>query len=523
MSDQLPEGWKSISLRELVVHTLGGDWGKDQDEADPQSVPVAVIRGTEFRRWKSHYASTAAHRFIKASSLERRQLQLNDLVVEVSGGGPTQPVGRVLRIDDVAMRSSVLPLVCSNFCRQLRLTHEINAAYIQAVLQWLYTRGDFDAYQTQTTNLRNLDFSEFLGTEVPIPPLMEQNRIIEKAETLLEEVSTAKNRLERVQFIVERFRQTVLIAACSGVLTEQWRTEHPAQPPDGLLDEARNFVKNQSVVNRRRHNATGDSDAKTREDKSLPDSWVRVRLRETAIVLSGQTPKGIDSQIKTKGKYPWLKVGDMNAVGNERFMNVAKSWLTEDGARELSLRPLPTGTVIFPKRGGAIATNKKRILSRPSCVDLNTMGFIPFPPFSNYLWWWFKLVDLGMLSDGTSVPQINHPDIEELEVPIPPVSEQRAIVERVGALFNLADMVEKRLAAAQANVSKLPQTILSKAFRGKLVPTEADLARAEKRDFESADSLLERIQCQRERPGNLPPKGEPSLPRQRGRQSAKPG
>jgi len=88
-------------------------------------------------------------------------------------------------------------------------------------------------------------------------------------------------------------------------------------------------------------------------------------------------------------------------------------------------------------------------------------------------------------------------DIRMTAVALPPLEEQQEIVRRVEALFALADAVEQRVAAATARAEKLTQAILAKAFRGELVPTEAELARAEGREYEAAWALLGRIKKQR--------------------------
>jgi type I restriction enzyme S subunit len=84
-------------------------------------------------------------------------------------------------------------------------------------------------------------------------------------------------------------------------------------------------------------------------------------------------------------------------------------------------------------------------------------------------------------------------DVKNQSIALPPFGEQQEIVRRVGALFSLADAIERRVAAATQRADKLTQAILAKAFRGELVPTEAELARAEGRDYEPASVLLERI------------------------------
>jgi len=88
----------------------------------------------------------------------------------------------------------------------------------------------------------------------------------------------------------------------------------------------------------------------------------------------------------------------------------------------------------------------------------------------------------------------------------PPLEEQHEIVQRVEGLFKLADAIEERVAAATLRAEKLTQAILAKAFRGELVPTEAELARREGRDYEPASVLLERIRREREKAAEEKPK-----------------
>jgi type I restriction enzyme S subunit len=93
---------------------------------------------------------------------------------------------------------------------------------------------------------------------------------------------------------------------------------------------------------------------------------------------------------------------------------------------------------------------------------------------------------------------INQTDVRSTPVPLPPSEEQREIVRRAEALFKLAAAIEKRVEAARKRAEKLTQAILAKAFRGELVPTEAELARREGREYEPASALLERIRGERE-------------------------
>jgi type I restriction enzyme S subunit len=93
----------------------------------------------------------------------------------------------------------------------------------------------------------------------------------------------------------------------------------------------------------------------------------------------------------------------------------------------------------------------------------------------------------------SGVNNINSEEVRALNIARPPLEEQTEIVRRVNGLFAFAQRIETRYQAAQCSVNRLSQSILAKAFRGELVPTEAEIAKSEGRPFESADQLLQRI------------------------------
>jgi type I restriction enzyme S subunit len=114
-------------------------------------------------------------------------------------------------------------------------------------------------------------------------------------------------------------------------------------------------------------------------------------------------------------------------------------------------------------------------------------------------------------SGASAQPHLYIKDTKRMPVPIPPLPEQYEIVHRVEALFKLADMIEKRVESATKRADKLTQAILAKAFRGELVPTEAELASREGRGYEPASVLLERILAERKKSATT--KGDGRRPR----------
>ena len=221
----------------------------------------------------------------------------------------------------------------------------------------------------------------------------------------------------------------------------------------------------------------------------LPEGWATSPISESCLVMSGQTPKGIEDIALEDEEIPWFRVGSMNEPGNEEFLEKTNIRLSREATKKLGLHIYPAGTIVFPKRGGAIATNKKRILAQPSAYDLNLMGILPIGLENRFVWHWFQTIDLKQLSDGSNVPQINHGDIEPLIIPVPPLKEQRRIVAKIEELRERSQKARSHLSAIPNLCDKFRQSVLAAAFRGDLT---ADW-REQNPDVETASVLLERI------------------------------
>lgn len=118
---------------------------------------------------------------------------------------------------------------------------------------------------------------------------------------------------------------------------------------------------------------------------------------------------------------------------------------------------------------------------------------------------------LSERTKGATYTGINIADLRQLPLPVPSWDEQREIVSRVEALLRMADVVESRVGAASSRIEHLVPAILSKAFSGELVPTEAELARAEGRTYETAEELLARVRSSAE--SRTVPQPAPGSPR----------
>jgi type I restriction enzyme S subunit len=145
----------------------------------------------------------------------------------------------------------------------------------------------------------------------------------------------------------------------------------------------------------------------------------------------------------------------MNYPGNERYITTSSRYVSETTAGRGIFE---VGSVLFPKRGGAIGTNKKRMTKLPICADLNVMGVSSNGKLlPEYLLAYFDLVDLGALSDGSSVPQINNKNIAPLVICIPPMSLQHQFATFVEQVDKSKFVIQKSLDETQLLFDSLMQ------------------------------------------------------------------
>jgi len=143
-------------------------------------------------------------------------------------------------------------------------------------------------------------------------------------------------------------------------------------------------------------------------------------IGDECILKSGTT---LSTDMETDdGAIPYIKVSDMNLPQNSIYINTSTRYVSRKNAGNTFLQK---GSVIFPKRGAAIATNKKRILVHDTCCDLNIMGVLPKDNIrTTYLYSYFMSMDLGSLYNGSTVPQLNNKDISPLKISVPPMELQ---------------------------------------------------------------------------------------------------
>lgn len=190
-----------------------------------------------------------------------------------------------------------------------------------------------------------------------------------------------------------------------------------------------------------------------------PD-WPMVPISKVAAVESG-FGFPLDYQGKADEEIPFLKVSDMNLPGNEKAIISWNHSVSRKTLCELKGEAYPKGTVIFPKIGAAIATNKKRVLTRDSTYDNNVMGIISDPKrlLPGFLHTYLLAFDLSRWASESQPPSMRKTTVEAHEIPLPPLATQQKIVAEieaeqalVAANRELIERFEKKIQAELARV-----------------------------------------------------------------------
>lgn len=398
------------------------------------------------------------------------------------------------------------PLAFSNHMTRLRCRLDaLEPQFCAMQLHQRWREGHFEEVCNHHVSQASVGRKVLLETAFSLPPLAEQKRIVAKVEELLGRVNAARARLARLPAILKRFRHSVLAAACSGQLTAEWReVRKPTEDAPALLRRVAEDRRASALGGHRKRSTHTDSGID--ELYELPETWAWATLSQVGqegrpiiygIIKPGpHDPKGVPYVRVMEMKDGSIDVTSLRRASNERAAKFSRATL-EPGDLLISKDGTIGRVAVVPPElaGGNITQHLVRAAIHRFVDRCYVVIAARSPACQN----WLTQEKLGVALQGVNVE-----DFRRLPIPLPPCDEQHEIVRRVEALFALADGIEARVHAATVRAERLPQSILARAFRGELVPTEAELAHAAGRDYEPASVLLEQVQEEHER---RPPAG----------------
>lgn len=503
--DELPEGWEAATFGD-VCQVQGGFAFKSKDY-QPDGVLLIRISNLVDGKVEANEKSV----FLPETFFEEFssfQLKAGDVLIAMSGATTgkmaiydlerpsllNQRVGRFVVVAPGSVDSGYVGKLVSNVTEQ--------------VLQKAYGGAQ-----------PNISPKELEGFPIPLPPLNEQRRIVEKIEALTVRSRKAREALEAIPNLLDQFRQSVLAAAFRGDLTADWREQNPdVEPAEVLLEKVQKDIASQYLEAVRVSHENGDK--KSRKPPLLNlniksysqhhctmSSWLGVEL-EALAPLKGLFDGPFGSNLKTSDYVEnGVRVIRLENIGFLNFIGNKSTYISHEKYKMLEKHTVFENDLLFASfasegvRACLLPPLNESAIAKADCFCLR--------PYKQLIDKEFLLLQLSSpsfykqlesLMHGATRLRVSLTQLRKAKIWLCSVEEQREIVRRVRQFFNIADFIEQEYQDSLGEFDQLDQSILAKAFRGELVPQDPN--------DEPANLLLERIRAERERLGNSTKRGK---------------
>ncbi|MEX1213720.1 restriction endonuclease subunit S [Saccharospirillum sp.] len=473
----IPQQWVSVPLNEVIQRIVGGGTpSKAKPEYYRGEIPWMSVKDMN----KHVLLDTVDH--ISQEAVDNSSTNV------IPAGTPI-----------IATRMSLGKIVVANFdsainqdLKALFLPSNLNRNYL---IYWYRSIARTIEQMGTGTTVKGIRLEALKELDFSLPPLAEQKGIADKLDILLAQVENTKARLERIPQILKRFRQSVLAAAVSGRLTEEWREQ--TCPPQVDLQKITDLLFNDGITTgnfgKKLDRAPKYSDGELELAIKHIEGWPFVRVGEicACIVPNRDKPKSFS------GGYHWLLTPNFNEQSIYINYRDVELGLSEKEVKDYKAKVIPEGNVVMTCVG---RLGLSAVIEEPSVINQQLHAFIVNKNIlSEYLSFCIRANRrfYESRSTSTTVNYLNKLACNSLPIPLPTISEQTEIVRQVDQLFAYADRIEQQVNNALARVNNLTQSILAKAFRGELTEQwrkdNPDLISGEN----SAEALLERIKAER--------------------------
>lgn len=362
---------------------ISGDWGEDEPGSDTP-VKVRCIRGADIESINTSHIEGIPIRYIKSSS-DDKYLTPRDIVVEISGGSPTQSTGRSALVPSYVFQNSDSPIVCSNFCRALRVKDSHDPQFVFYALTNVYSQGSFFNFEGKTSGIKNLDLKAALNK---IPTLKFDITDQKKISTILAAIDNLIHTNRLLQDELLRISQTIY---------EHWFIQYDFPSDDGKpYSSSGGTLKQDSKIKR-----------------SLPSFWSVEKLSSVLNTSLGGTPS-TDRRDYWSGDIPWINSGEVDQTP----VLITEKKITEAGLKNSASKLLPKHTVLL----SIVRHLRVSFLSMDACTSQSVVGIEENEKLKHPYIYFSVLKDIPRLMSrrtGAQQPHINKDEVDISYIVIP--------------------------------------------------------------------------------------------------------
>jgi type I restriction enzyme S subunit len=425
---------KNIRLKSLFTNRIAGAWGEEPDQLNA----TICIRAADFDTDKiKHKETDLTRRAYKPEEINTRALKNGDIIIEKSGGGDNQPVGRVV------LFSLEEPAMCSNFLEILRPNKKLLDSKFGAWLLYsLWSSRAVIPAIKQTTGIQNLDLETYLDCKVNIPQIEEQESITGFLDDQVGKIDALISAKESLLLLLEEKYQAFI----THVVT------HGLTTPEFIFDSG------------------------IKEIGNIPKHWTITRLKFVAEIRGGLTI-GKNYKDKKLESYPYLRVA--NVQDGKLDLTEMKEVLIPK--KEAELYFLQEGDVLMNEGGDADKLGRGCIWMNEvsPCLHQNHVFAVrPRKVTPQWLNLWTssdiaKAYFESRAKQSTNLASISSSSIKELYIPLPPRQEQLEIVEWTEKQRKRSESLSEATKSSISLLKERRKALILAAVTGQIItPTE---------------------------------------------------
>lgn len=499
--NKLPSSWQLAKLNEVAALVRGVNYKKEESQSVPAKGFLPVLRATNITGVSLTFEDLV---YVPQRRVSDDQILISGDVVIASSSGSKEIVGKAGQYLESEYIGSF-----GAFCTGIRPEHQMSQRFFGYYFQSPSYREVISEISAGS-NINNIKSSELSEHLIPIAPVAEQTRIVEKLEELLSDLDAGVNELKTAQKKLGQYRQSLLKAAVEGELTADWRSkikvkETGAQLLQRIQKERRTRWETKQLAKYKEQNKTAPSGWKekypepvkpdTTDLPKLPEGWVWASAEQLCdFITKGTTPtKGISGA--TEKTIPFLRVTNLTDTGQLDMED--KVFVTDEIHRGFLGRSMvypndvlmnivgpPLGQVsVVPDTYPEWNINQAIAIYRGVPGVLH--GFLACCLLSPSMQNWLKARSKTTAGQTNLTLEV----CRNLPIPLPPVIEQQALVEM---FENHLNATKEQISVTEFSLkqsSAQRKNILKTAFSGQLVPQNPN--------DEPASVLLERIRAER--------------------------
>ena len=488
MCNKLPYNWIDCFLEDVILKIANGSSTKQYGKKVGYPITrIETIWDEKIDLHRVKYVKEHDNEFIKKYSLKKDDILLSHINSDSHLGKTAifknQTEILIHGINLLLIRSSSL----------------LNADFLNYQFKYLKFKGVFIDVAQRAVNQSSINQRKLKAFNIRLPPLLEQRAIVYKIEQLFSDLDNGVENFKKAQEQLKRYRQSVLKAACEGKLVpteaELARAEgRDYEPADVLLAR---------ILEERRETWNGKGKYKepaapnTSGLPELPEGWVWARLDSLAALKGGIT-KDSKRILKDAKKIPYLRVANVQ----RGYLDLSEIKEIEAQESIISELLLKSGDILFTEGGDRDKLGRGCVWNSEitECIHQNHIfrARLYLDELSSKIISWFgnTFGQNYFMREGkqtTNLASINLTKLRGFPVILPPLAEQHRIVAEVERCLSVSDKMETTITESLQKAESLRQSILKKAFEGKLL-NEKELEEARNApDWEPAEKLVERI------------------------------